>query len=415
MNNLRLVRNDKGQVLVLTALLLPVLIVFIGFAVDGGLVWELKRRMQTAADGAALAGAVAKRSGGDPTAIENAGRADAATNRFPHGTSNITVTINTPPTTGPYAGNSGYVEAVVSQVAEIHFIRLLSLLIGGNHSTATVVARAVAGLEGQNCIYAMNPTAHDSLALNGTPDLNAPDCGAYVGSSQSDAMHLEGQASLNLASINIVGDYECQGESCNNISPEPNTGAGTQTDPLASLQAPTPVGGCLASPLSGSGPAILSPGRYCNGIKIEGIPSAHFLPGTYYIEDNDNNGTGFWITSTPVVTGTDVTFYIAAGQIKIDGGANVNFTAPTTGTYDGILFFQSRTNTTEVILTGGTQMQLNGAIYAIGADMRYSGGNCSTSPPKTLLVADEIEFVGQSCIARPDDLPPSAGQLVLAE
>jgi len=412
---LKLNGSEKGQVLVFSTLLLPVLIVFIGFAVDGGLLWELKRRMQTAADSAAVAGAVAKRSGGDTTAITNAAIADAATNRFQHGVASVTVTVHTPPTSGPYASNGGYVEAIVSQIAQTHFVRLLSLFTGGSYGTATVVARAVAGLEGQNCIYAMNPTINGGLTLNGTPSINAPDCGAYVGSNSFDAMHLEGQASLNLASINIVGQYTCQGQSCGNINPEPNTNVTPQPDPLASLPVPSPEGLCLPSPSSGAGAVTLSPGRYCNGIKLEGIPSATFLPGTYYIEDNDSDGTGFRITSTPIVTGTGVFFYIAAGQLKIDGGARVNFTAPTTGPYKDILFFQKRESTTEVILTGGTQMTLNGAIYALGAKISYSGGNCSTSPPKTLIVADRIQFVGQSCIAQPDDLPPSAGQLVLAE
>jgi hypothetical protein len=153
----------------------------------------------------------------------------------------------------------------------------------------------------------------------------------------------------------------------------------------------------------------LIPGYYCHGIKLEGIPFATFLPGTYYIEN------GFTITSTPILLGNGVFFYIASGQLKVSGSPQVTFSAPTSGPYKGILFFQNRTNTTEVVLTGGAQMNLNGAIYALGAKVRYSGGDCSTSPPKTMFVADQIEFVGNSCFVQPDELPPSAGQLVLAE
>jgi uncharacterized membrane protein len=106
---LKLNGSEKGQVLVFATLLLPILIVFIGLAIDGGNLWELKRRMQTAADSAALAGAIAKRGGGDLTAITNAARADAATNRFQHGTASINVTVNTPPVSGPYATGGGCV------------------------------------------------------------------------------------------------------------------------------------------------------------------------------------------------------------------------------------------------------------------------------------------------------------------
>jgi Flp pilus assembly protein TadG len=405
----KLRRNERGSIIILSTFMLPILLAFIGLAVDGGLLFEIKRQMQTSADSAAVAGAAAKRSGADADDITEAARTDAALNGFQHAAAEVTVTVNNPPTSGPYNGTDGYVEVVINKVMPTYFIRVLSMMLPGDFTTATVAARAVAGLEGQNCIYALNPTANAGLKLAGTPNLNAPDCSVYVGSNSGSAMHLEGQASINVAAINIVGEYNCQGQSCGNITPEPNTGSASEPDPLASLPVPSPSGPCLPSPGSGGGPAVLSPGRYCNGINIEGIPSATFSPGVYYVEN------GFRITSTPVVSGNGVVFYIATGQLRIDGGANVNFTAPTSGTYKGIIFFQARNNTSEVILTGGSAMQLNGAIYAFGAALDYSGGNCTGSPPKTMLVTDTIEFVGHSCISRPDDLPSSAGKVVLAE
>jgi hypothetical protein len=406
---LSLRRNERGSIIILSTFMLPILLAFIGLAVDGGLLFEIKRRMQTSADSAAVAGAVAKRSGGDVDTIVEAARTDAALNGFQHAAADVTVTVNNPPTSGPYNGIDGYVEVVINKITPTYFIRVLSMMLPGDFTTATVAARAVAGLEGQYCIYALNPTANDSLRLSGTPNLNAPECGVYVGSDSSSAMRIGGGASINVAAIDIVGDYTCETQSCGNISPQPNTGTAVQPDPLASLPAPTPSGPCLPSPPSAGSPAVLLPGRYCNGIKLTGVPSATFLPGIYYIEN------GFEITSTPVLLGNGVMFYIATGQLKIAGGANINFSAPTSGPYEGILFFQARNNTSDVTLTGGSAMNLNGVIYAFAAALDYSGGSCTGSPPKTMLVADTIEFGGHSCIARPDDLPPSAGQVVLAE
>jgi hypothetical protein len=405
---LRVMRSERGSIIILSTLMLPILLAFIGLAVDGGLMFEIKRQMQTSADSAAVAGAVAKRNGGDLDAIMEAAKRDAALNSFQDGAAGVTVTVNNPPTSGPYAGADRYVEVIINKVAPAHFIRVLALMLPGDFSKATVAARAVAGLEGEYCIYALNPTQNDSLRLSGTPNLNAPECGVYVGSDSSSAMRIGGGASINVAAIDIVGNYTCENQSCGNVSPEPKTGIAVQPDPLASLPEPSPSGPCLPSPGSDS-PAELFPGRYCNGIKLSGSPSIKFKPGIYYIEN------GFEITSTPVLEGSEVMFFIASGQLKITGGANINLSAPTNGTYEGILFYQKRSNTSDVTLTGGSAMNLNGVIYAFAADLDYSGGSCSSSPPKTMLVADTIEFGGNSCIGRLPELPPAAGKVVLAE
>ncbi len=63
MNNQRKPKDgQKGAVLVLFAIMLPAFIGALGLAIDTSSTYELNRRMQTAADAAALAGAHALRS-----------------------------------------------------------------------------------------------------------------------------------------------------------------------------------------------------------------------------------------------------------------------------------------------------------------------------------------------------------------
>ena len=60
MNNRRFgSRSDRcrGQVVMLTVLVFPVLLGFTGLALDAGYIYHVKRRMQTAADAGALGGA----------------------------------------------------------------------------------------------------------------------------------------------------------------------------------------------------------------------------------------------------------------------------------------------------------------------------------------------------------------------
>ena len=47
--------SEDGQVLIQVALMLVVLLTFVGLAIDGGLVYAERRQMQNAADAAALA------------------------------------------------------------------------------------------------------------------------------------------------------------------------------------------------------------------------------------------------------------------------------------------------------------------------------------------------------------------------
>ena len=50
--------NRSGSITVLVAMVFPVLLVFLGLALDFGHVYHFKRRMQAATDAGAMAGAV---------------------------------------------------------------------------------------------------------------------------------------------------------------------------------------------------------------------------------------------------------------------------------------------------------------------------------------------------------------------
>jgi Flp pilus assembly protein TadG len=81
-------RSSKlGQVLVLVALALVALIAFVALAVDVGFIWGARRKMQTAADAAATAGAIASRQGQSSANITAAATDVAGLNGFSSGLS----------------------------------------------------------------------------------------------------------------------------------------------------------------------------------------------------------------------------------------------------------------------------------------------------------------------------------------
>jgi hypothetical protein len=114
--------NERGAILVWMTMMSALLLSFLSFAFDGGYFYQHKRRMQTAADSAALAAALEKKRNPDATTTEmqTVGKQDAATNGFTHGSSNVTVDIITPPDTGNYAGQDGYVHVLREPLHSAH-------------------------------------------------------------------------------------------------------------------------------------------------------------------------------------------------------------------------------------------------------------------------------------------------------
>ena len=77
--------------------------------------------------------------------------------------------------------------------------------------------------------------------------------------------------------------------------------------------------------------------------------------GTYIIEGGMN------ISGTLNAT-SGVTIYMYSGQLNLNGGSNLNITAPSSGGLAGIAFWQASSDTNEINLD--QPMDITGAIYA---------------------------------------------------
>src|SRR5438309_904198 len=274
-------RRERGQILPMMAIALVAIVAVIAVAADMGYFFDYRRRMQTGADGAAMAGAEQLRRDANDAQVQPAAFSAAASNGFTNGASSTQVVIHHPPTSGPYAGNDRFVEAIISQTRPTIFMGILGI------NSASVGTRAVAGsLDSPNCIYALHPTANHALNTTGSAAVNAA-CGVVVDSSSSSALNSSGSAGVTATSIAVTGNTAgC----C--YSPTPTTGVPPEPDPLAGRAAPT-VGGCdYINKSISSATAVLTSGVYCNGITISGGSSnVTFMPGTYIL-----NGGGFSVS-----------------------------------------------------------------------------------------------------------------------
>src|SRR3954468_17506041 len=96
-------KHRGGNVAILFALMLPVVVGGAGYGVETSYWYFRRLQMQSASDAAAYAGAIVKRAGQDQTTIQAAATTAAGQNGFD--SSSGTVTVNSPPATGPNTAN----------------------------------------------------------------------------------------------------------------------------------------------------------------------------------------------------------------------------------------------------------------------------------------------------------------------
>ena len=116
---------QSGQVTALVALILAVLLACASVASDFGLFQNDRRKMQNAADSAAMAGEQ-EINAGDGGDVVAASKNDASLNGYTDGASQITVTVNNPPQSGPHSGDSSAVEVIVSRVEPTMLLKFVA-------------------------------------------------------------------------------------------------------------------------------------------------------------------------------------------------------------------------------------------------------------------------------------------------
>jgi len=426
-------RNARGQAAIFVTMSLVPTMGLIGLVVDVGWSYWRKQAAMTAAEAAANAAAQAAMSatayscGGSggvncQTTAQNCSSNPVSSppndsiltaclyakqNGF-RNSGRQTVTVQSNTSNIPVSGVSGVSYWVKVTVSE-NISQTFSAVLGNTWSQ--IKAESISAIFGQAkgaCVYALNPSAPDTVLVNGTATVNAS-CGVYNDSNSSTALDVKGGGNITANTVNIVGNYTDNGGG-GTISVmgggSITTGAAIQPDPFGGVPAPSaPAGhGCDSNGINGGGTIHMPADGYyvvCGNIKLTGNGTQNFPAGIYIVE----NGGITWNNGT--VTGTGVTFYLTAnptsdyGGVSVGGSAKVTLTAPTTGTYHGILFFQDRsipTTGAAADFEGGSNMNLTGSLYFPTTPIVYTGGS-QTSPTLTGLVGNTVFFKGTSYFA----------------
>jgi Flp pilus assembly protein TadG len=382
---MKLFRDEAGQTLVLTALLMCVLMGFMALAIDMGVTFRAQRRIQTQADAAAIAAALCGTYSGNfckaysgATDVASVAQAAAQANGMPSSVTASAAACTSSPCMQIHQGaiygqhTSGYYEAIILAPSANIFMSTFSGLFNSgstNFGSMTVGARAVAGsVPGQACMYLLNDTADKSLYIKGNGTINASRCSIQVNSNANDALCTTGgSGQITSQQIIVVGQQGGAGN-CNNTQNNVQTGGGSGKDPLAGMTipgGPTSTTPCPSANIFGLGTAT-NPASNVTLTETGGVITLAGTVGgvakTLTIQDNSTNAwppTG--VAGSPTVnlmcfSDSNVT---VSGTIGADSTSNTMFD------------FLSGVN----IGGGNTQVTINGTLVVAGGDFQEANAN----------------------------------------
>lgn len=411
----RLKRAENGSVALMFALMLPILFGIVGLGVEAGLWFKERRELQNIADSAAVSAAIELAYGATSSEQMTAAMIEANSNGF-DATSDTMLYVGTP-TSGTYAGQAAYVEVRVERQLETVLSQVFYSL------NPMTVSRAVAGTTSdmEACVMALSNTAMNSIYLNGAgTNVSMTGCGVVANSDHStNAINVQNgsfEADCLWSAGGISGEANIT-----TACPSTVSNAKPVEDPFAAIDVPAfgacdfdPPGMQAYTPVNGD---TLSEGVYCGGMEFSAGTTVDLAPGIYVIDEGN-----FKVNGGAHVTGDDVTIILTAsdgsgyGTIEINGGATVDLAAATaadttgtiTGDYTGILFYQDRnagpSSSLEATLSGGSTMELMGAVYLPENDISFSGGNNTTGDGCLMLVSQKVSFNGDANIENQCDM-----------
>jgi Flp pilus assembly protein TadG len=388
---LRVLGDQSGQVVVLTALCLSILMGAMALAIDVGYIHFRQCQLQTAADSAAIAAGLEIGNCSDSvcanmkTAAAQALIEAGITSTTISPTSSCTVSnssglaiiINVAPCVlgagDPNYGNTHMAEVVLTVPQTTFFSAILGM------SKMNLVARAEAGDSylntasgGGSCVYTKSLEFNSS---DGTFTLN--NCGMY------DDGNLQTDNNDNVKATSFLYYGAWSPNNCNNsctwtlgsseTGPTHTTSA--EADPLASLPVPSqPANSTTYSNTTPNSGATLQPGYYPNGINLNSNVAVTLAPGLYYMNGTIN------VNSGATLSGTGVELYFANGSLQLNSGSTAQLTAPTTtssttGVTAGMLDWQSSNNGTGMDIDSGSSSYFQGVIYLPDAELTLNSGS----------------------------------------
>ena len=410
-----LISDCRGNVLMITAFALPVVIGATGLGIHTLQLSLMKRQLQRQADSAALAGAYSLYQGkGDSVAIAAATRSLEQNNMQ----ASAAPTLTPEPFTS--ADGTSYNQTMLVSVA-VPVPTPFMAMFGHSSSTVLAEARAAVARDGKFCYLAVEENETTGVRFQGNTNLDLG-CGVATNAKGSSAVIASGSAFVRASPIAAMGSVP----PATNYAPDtlllPNYAH--VDDPFAdkayspdnqtvssnackkgnnwnTINVASGVTTTSANLIASTG--VGGPGCY-GTISVSGTLT--LSPGTYYLANGANNA-GLQVSAqgrlichgcTFVLTSTSPNNQNSHSTINIHGSAALDVSAPTSGTYEGITMYRdSRAAASSQCCTinGNSSSKLSGAFYFPKDELTFNGTtgmvlNCFQ------MVSRRLKFTGNS-------------------
>lgn len=359
----------------LSALLAPALLVSAGGVLDLASAYVERSDMQARLDAAMLAAAGQTDASGRETQARRFLGLDTTGTQLSEGVS-FSIKANSD---GSITGN--YQRTVANR-----FLGIAGLPVFKVGVSTTVVAGEAAPASGSGCIYALGNISQ-AVLINSGANVKSSKCEVHVHSTSNPAFIMNAGASVDTARFCVKGsNYIKNGGTLTNLQ----TSCAAAADPYADkLPEPAVPASCTTSGTMDGATITLQPGKHC-ATTFNGSPTITFKPGLHIISGR------MIINSGATVKAEGVTFYFpdVNSEIRANGGLSFTATAPTSGTYKGILMYEKTSDagnnrySQQYVFNGSKGETLEGIIHLPNRDVTYNSTTEQTS--KITLVVNSI-------------------------
>lgn len=431
---------ERGQALILIALAAIGLFAITGLAIDGNAHYADRRHAQNAADTAALSAALVKVNGltagqTDSVCSTDSGWTnsafcldiinaawDRAEENGYDGLIPDSVDVYSPPISGPYAGDSSYVQVIITSHIDTYFARIIGINQTVNAVQAVALTRKGGPLGNGAMIISYDPDPNcssgggsggGSVDVSGNGTVNLSGGGIFLNSDESCGFAIPNCAKLNIsppAGINSAATVDnIDQDGCTTAAPEY-----INQDPVIvpdEVDMPDEPIECtqLATAYNdppGSNIWHITPGYYAdfpqaniNG-DIVGIKKDIVMDPGIYCVGKDIKWSGQTFTSLDGSSG--VTLYLKPG---VDFNLNINspiklYASNSGSDYDGYIIIQAGTHTSigSCTINGGSYLDIEGTIYAPYCNITVNGGSEPTAEINAQLVGWDLKLNGNNII-----------------